>query len=134
MSIWSGIKTVFGFSSNGQSDVMKAASGIGNWIDEQSLTDEEKQVFRGKMIEHYGTFMANTVAENSQRSKTRRDISLWVIRTELGFLIASALLYKLDSAWAEYLYRIATESPLGLLTLGVGAFFFGTHLIRASKN
>jgi len=130
----SGVKALFGKGQDGQSNVMKAASGIGNWIDEQNLTDQEKQEFRGEMIVHYGEFMKNTVNENTERSRSRRDIALYVIKVELFTLLSSGVIYRIDMDWAKYLYQIATESPLGMLTLGVGAFFFGTHLIRAAKN
>lgn len=132
--IVSGVKAVFGASSDGTSNVMKVASGVGNWIDEQKFTEEEKAKYNAEMITHYSEFMKSTVAENTQRSITRRSIAIWVIRSEIGFLASSAVLYKLDMELAEYIYKIATDSPMGYLTLGVGAFFFGAHLVRATQG
>lgn len=125
---------ISGSGGKGSDNVMKVASGIGNWIDNNKYTDQEKATNTLKILNHFDTFMANTVNENSEKSKTRRDVAQLVIRVELGFLIASGLLFKIDAAWSEYLFKVATDSPLGLLTLGVGAFFFGTHLIRATKG
>jgi len=119
-----------GSSGDGQANVMKVASGIGNWIDKGKFTDQEKANHSAALIPHFQKFMDSTINENTKRSLTRRDIAIWIIRTEILLLVFSVLLYKIDLAWSEYVYKICTDSPLGLLTLGVGAFFFGTHLAR----
>jgi len=132
------LKTIGSFltggSSNGADNVMKVASGIGSWIDEGKFTDQEKAEHAAALIPHFQTFMNSTVGENTKRSLTRRDIAIWIIRTEIILLICSAILFKIDLEWSKYIYQICTDSPLGLLTLGVGAFFFGTHLVRAAKQ
>lgn len=135
-SLWSGAKMLLGFTgaSKGSDNVMKVASGIGNFIDEQKFTEEERVKFRLTAIEQYGKFMESTVEENTQRSITRRVLAMWVIRVELAIIVFSLLMYKVDPQWADYGYKMATDSPLGLLTLGVGAFFFGTHLVRATQG
>jgi len=132
--MWSFVKGLLGGGQDGQANVMKVASGVGGWIDGLKLTDQEKQEFNGKMVQHYSDFMASTVSENTERSRTRRDIALWIIKLEAFFLIASLAAFKFDPLWAKYAYQIATDSPWGYLTLGVGAFFFGAHLVRASKG
>ena len=132
--MWSFIKGVFGVGQDGTSNVMKVASGIGGWIDKQQFTEEEKAIYNAKLIEHYADYMKSTVSENTQRSRTRRDIALWIIKTEVFLLLASVVLYRIDPGLAEYAYKVATDSPLGYLTLGVGAFFFGAHLVRAAKT
>lgn len=131
-----GAKAVLGMggSSKGADNVMKVASGIGGWIDGQQFTEQEKSEFKTKMVGYYGDFMQSTVGENTQRSITRRDLAIWIIRAEIGLLVFSVILFKFDTAWSGYVYQICTDSPLGLLTLGVGAFFFGTHLVRAAKG
>lgn len=134
--LWAGAKMVMGFGSSGgdgPGNVMKVASGIGTYIDEQEFTVEEKAGHNTAMVGHMGTFMASTVAENTQRSKTRREISLLVIRWELFMLTVSAILYKIDKGLSEYIYQICTDDPIGYLILGIGAFFFGAHIVRAMK-
>ena len=132
--MWKLIKGVFGAGQNGSDNVMKVASGIGGWIDGMKLTDQEKQEFQGTMIKHYSDFMASTVNENTERSRTRRDLALWIIRVEAFLLVFSLVIFKLDLDLSKYAYQIATDSPWGYLTLGVGAFFFGAHLVRAAKT
>lgn len=131
----SGVKAVLGVGGGeGADTVMKVASGIGGWIDNNKFTDQEKAKHKAALIPHFQKFMDSTVSENSARSMTRRDVAIWVIRTEIGLLVISGALFKYDASWSEYIYKICTDSPLGLLTLGVGAFFFGTHLVRAAKG
>lgn len=137
--MWSFIKTaaslVFGGGSatKGADNVMTVAKGIGGWVDGLQLTEQERMEFNGKMVEHYGKFMDSTVGENTQRSITRREIAIAIIRVEIFCLLAYGVLasFKLDIA--KVWWEIAVDSPLGLLTLGVGAFFFGTHLLRSTK-
>jgi len=132
--ILSGVKAVFGVGSEGSSNIMKVASGIGGWIDEQDFTAEEKAKYNAEVLSSYGKYMETTVAENTKRSLTRREIAVWVIRTEIGFLVSSAILFKIDSDLSEYLYKIATTTPMDYLVLGIGAFFFGAHIVRATQG
>ena len=132
--IVSGVKAIFGGGQDGTNNVMTVAKGIGGWIDGQQFTDQEKAKFNAEMIGHYSKYMESTVTENTQRSRTRRDIAIWVIRTEIFFLITSAVMFKIDEPLAEYLYKIATTSPMDYLVLGIGAFFFGAHLVRATQG
>ena len=41
-AIVKGVKAIFGAGENGAENVMKVATGIGNWIDEQQFSQEEK--------------------------------------------------------------------------------------------
>jgi hypothetical protein len=126
---------IFGAGSDpdAQERVYKAVRGVGNWIDEQQLTDQEKQQAHAELIASYGKFVENSIAENTLRSQTRRNLAIWIIRLEAFFLLLTAALWRLDNDTAQIAWKIATESIWGLLTLGVGAFFFGTHMLRSTK-
>ena len=134
--LWAGAKVLLGFSgaSKGSDNVMKIAAGVGNFIDEQNFTEQESKEYKLKIADKYQEFFGSTINENTQRSITRRELALYIIRVELALLVFSVVLFKIDKPWGDYVYKICTDSPLGLLTLGVGAFFFGTHLIRAATN
>jgi len=123
-----------GGSGNGPDNVMKVASGVGGWIDGLKLTDQERMEFDGKMAGVYAGYIQSTVDENTERSRTRRNIAIWVIRFEILLLTLSILLFKIDPSWSEYIFKIATNSPMDFLVLGIGAFFFGAHLVRATKG
>ncbi len=134
--LWAGAKVLLGFSgaSKGADNVMKIASGVGQFIDEQNLTEEEAANLRMKAAQMYGDFMDSTKGENSQRSITRREIAIWVIRVELLVLMLYGILASFKLEAATVWWNIGTDSPLAMLTLGVGAFFFGTHLVRAATK
>lgn len=134
--LFTGVKTLLGFSgsSKGTENVMKVATGIGTWIDERNLTDEEKMKFNGEVIGHFATFMKSTTDENTERSITRRQIAIWVIKLEALFLALYGILKSFNLTSADVWWEIAVDSPWGLLTLGVGAFFFGTHMIRSMQK
>ena len=123
-----------GTSGDGANNVMKVASGIGGWIDNNKFTDQEKAEFNAAIIPHFQKFMDSTVSENTQRSKSRREIALLVIRWELIMLTISAVLFKIDPVWAQYVFDIATLEVIVYLVLGIGAFFFGAHLIRTQQG
>ena len=132
--MWSLIKGIFGAGDKGSDNVMKVASGIGGWIDGQQFTEQEKAEFNAKAIDVYADYIASTASENTERSITRRVIAIWIIRTEVFLLVASIILFKIDPAWSEYIYKVATTDPMNFLVLGVGAFFFGAHLVRATQG
>ncbi len=134
MGILSRVSKVFGGSEDGGDKVMEVAKGVGGWIDDLNYTDAEKAVNAGKIAEIYADYLKSTVDENSQRSKTRRDIAIWIIRCEMIMLFLSIILFKLDPGYSAYIFKVATHDPLNYLVLGVGAFFFGSHLVRAAKG
>ena len=78
--------------------------------------------------------MKLTVDENTKRSRTRRELAVWIIRVEMLFLVSSAILYRIDEQYAEFVFKLATHDPMNYLVLGIGAFFFGLHLVRAAKG
>lgn len=113
--------------------VHDAVRGVGTWIDERDFTEEEKQKADMEVLVKYAQFIESTITENSERSKTRRNLAMWIIRLEGFLLLLSVALYRVDIEMAEYVYKVATESYWGWLTLGVGAFFFGVHMLRDTK-
>jgi len=129
-----GVKAIFGAGQDGTNNVMKVATGIGSWIDEQQFTPQEKAKYSAETAKQFQTFMESTVKENTARSITRRSLAIWIIRAWIGLLIASIIAHILDiDDAAEYIFRIATLSTMEYLVLGVGGFFFGAHIIRQTK-
>jgi len=125
---------LIGGTSGSGSNGMEIVKGVGNWIDNQQFTEQEKAVDSMKRAELYGQFFKQTMEENSERSRTRRQLSLLVIRWWLLTLTFSALLYPVNLQWSEYVFKIATYTGVTTLVLGIGAFFWGTHLIRGMNN
>ena len=131
MSILTGIKAVGNWFLGGSSDKgMEVIKGVGSWIDEQQFTEQEKADNAAARAEAYSKFMQQTIDENSERSRTRRSLALLVLRWWIFLLTLSAILYKVDQAWSAYIFKIATYQDVAFLVLGIGAFFWGSHLLR----
>jgi len=104
--------------------------GIGRWIDEQQLTDEERVQYRMKRLEMYEKFLTQAAKESGARTVTRRILAVSIIAIYLLLLIAGAVLGLFDPAIAKWLIEWATALNFHLLTLGVASFYFGVHLLR----
>ena len=109
---------------------MEVIKGVGSWIDEQQFTEQEKAENAAARAEAYSKFMQQTIDENSERSRTRRSLALLVLRWWVSLLTLSGILYKFDQGWSEYIFKIATYQDVAFLVLGIGAFFWGSHLLR----
>jgi len=134
--LWAGAKVLLGFSGAGKGadNVMTIAKGVGNFIDEQNFTEQEAREHKLKIADAYVKFLDASKDENTQRSITRREIAIWIIRIELLCLMLYGTLASFNLGAAGVWKEISFDSPLSVLTWGVGAFFFGTHLIRSAKN
>jgi len=131
--LWAGVKSVFGTSSSGVDNVMTVAKGVGNWIDEQQFTPEEKAKYNAELVQTYAGFLAQTVDESTERSRTRRAIALLIIRWWLFMLTVTMVVWQFNSQWADFMLAILLGAAVSGLVLGVGAFFFGVHILRAAK-
>jgi hypothetical protein len=79
-------------------------------------------------------FAIDTLAENTERSKTRRDLAIFIIKYYAMLLFIAGILYKVDPEWSAFWFKLATETELGWLVMGVGLFFWGTHTIRSTMK
>ena len=132
--IVSGVKAVFGVNQDGADNVMRVATGIGGWIDGQQFTDQEKAEYSKETAQQFQQFLETTIRENTARSITRRSLALWIIRTWVILMIASitAMIFGQDEV-AKYIWSVVTYSTMDWLVLGVGGFFFGSHIIRQTN-
>ena len=138
MSFWSwlvgGSKVV--------NDVFDKDSGLlvkaGSFINDLSLTDAERQ-------KAYTEFYRQSLEENTERSKTRRavairwlDLQIMLIRLVIVGIIYDFACNRLNQyegfILTDKLAEVAFSPLLWTITSGIGAFFFGTHLLRAHKQ
>ena len=113
---------------------VKLIGDVTGMIDDSKFKPEEKARFQVGMADATAEFVKSTLSENTERSRTRRELAILIIRFELLILTASVILFKIDKPLADYLYKIATNDPINYLVLGVGAFFFGAHIVRAMQK
>jgi len=107
--------------------------GIGKWIDEQQLTDQERIELTQKAAAMMMEMVKATQDENSVRSITRRALAWAIMGTFLLLLVLSAATYPVSQEYSQYLFKLATETDLGWLAAGVGGFYFLAHVVRARK-
>lgn len=107
--------------------------GIGRWIDEQQLTDEERLQYRQKQMELYAQFMAKALDESGPRTLTRRILAFAVMGVYLVMVAAGALAYFLDPKFADWLLEWLDASQFWLIAFSVASFYFGAHLLGRRK-
>lgn len=110
---------------------LAAVKGIGEYIDEQELTEEEKAVQRAKLLEAHIKFVESTHKENGTRSVTRRGIAWAVVLTILcSFALSVALLLLHPTADIDGIIELVKVFWLGEAFVAVIAFYFGAHLLK----
>lgn len=116
--------------SAGVSNAMTVAKGIGNFIDEQNYTEEEKAVAHANNTAMIIKAVEATREENSTRSVTRR-VMAWAIMG--SFLMAFWLVVVLKLATKidpEFIFETMDKFMLPELALAVGSFYFMASLVR----
>lgn len=110
-----------------------AVRGVGRWIDEQQLTEQERIELKQKAADMMLQMIKATRDENSVRSITRRYLAWAIMSIFLVLVIGSAIAYPFSQQYAEYLFKLASQTDIGWLAAGVGGFYFLAHVVRARK-
>lgn len=129
--IKAGAKAVFGMAGSGTgAHAVKEAIKM---FDERKFTEEERAEYVLKVAPVYAKFMENTVNESSQRSTTRRNLAMMVIRNWIAMLWVAIVAWIWNPEYSAFILTIAFSTALATLVLGIGAFFWGTHLLRGTR-
>jgi len=107
---------------------------LGGWIGNWNFTDQEKANMNVDIAKGVQKFAVDTLSENTERSKARREIALLVIKFFLGLIFWGCLVYPFNPEWSKVILMVATSGSLGGLVAGVSLFFFGIHLQRSMKK
>lgn len=100
---------------------------IGSWIGGQQFTDEERAEFDRDNLKAVQKFVVDTLDENTDRSKTRRNIAEFFIKFYGLMLFMCGMLYPIDPEWSNRWYEIATSLSVGGLVTSISIFFYGSH-------
>ena len=106
---------------------------IRGMVDDKNFTDEERARFNTKIADSLAEFANNSLSENTERSKARRSIAIVSIYFFYFLVIALIVLWKFDPLWFEAAKTIIIEFQLPFAFIAIIGFFFGAHLMRASK-
>ena len=122
-------------------DVFDKDNGLltkfGGWIGGQQFTDQEQAELNAKSIESVQTFVVATLGESTERSKTRRDIAVLVIKFYPLLIFVALMAFPFNKEWSAFALSLATIPALGGMVVSIGLFFFGSHMIQKhheSKN
>ncbi|MCK4795574.1 MAG: hypothetical protein KAV87_68220 [Desulfobacteraceae bacterium] len=131
-----GVGFLFGGSakeSQGVSNAMEVARGVGNFIDEQQYTPEEKAVANAQVMTNVLEAVKATRSENSTRSVTRRVLA-WMIMGSLvmAFWLGVFIRYVLKGD-PQPLIDLVNAFMVGELAVAVGAFYFMVSIVRSRK-
>lgn len=131
-----GVGFLFGGSgkeSEGVSNAMSVAKGVGNFIDEQQYTPEERAIANAKVMDNVLEAVKATRSENSTRSVTRRVLA-WMIMGSLvlAFWLGVFIEYALKGD-VKPLMNLVEAFMIGELATAVGAFYFMVAIFRSKK-
>ena len=131
-----GLGFLFGGSakeSEGVNNAMTVARGVGNFIDEQNYTEEEKVVANAENLKTTLEAVKATRDENSTRSITRRVLA-WMIMGSLvlAFWIAVIIKYVFEGD-PKPMINLVDAFMIAELSLAVGTFYFMVSMVRGRK-
>lgn len=102
-------------------------SQVGGWIGNMNLTQEEVIEFNAKTVASVQGFVVSTLSENTERSKTRRDIAVLWIKAQLGIVLMCCISAPWNMELADFYFKLATSTLMITVTTAICLFFFGSH-------
>ena len=134
MNIWSNVVSFF--TSNKVADnILDKDNGlltqIGGWVGNANFTEEEGRELNQKLSNAVADFAVKTMDENTERSKTRRNIAIMWIKAQLALVFLVVVVAPFDIELAKFYATIAFGTLMLGGTLSVLAFFFGGHMLSA---
>ena len=121
----------FTSSSKTVVDIFDKDSGhlakVGAWIGNQQFTAEERSEADRANLAAVQKFVVDTLDENTDRSKTRREIAVFFIKIYSLMLFMAGMTYPISSEWSMVWFNISTSLAVGGLVTSISIFFFGSH-------
>lgn len=106
----------------------------GAWIGNFSYTDEEQAEHRLELAKGVREFVVQTLEENTDRSRARREIAVFFIKFYAMMLFMCGMTYPVNSDWSMTWFNLATSLSVGGLVSSISIFFFGSHVMRSLKK
>ena len=114
--------------------IEKTITGVGNFIDKRSFTEQERAEFSMKGIEMFLRVNEILAGENTIRSVTRRYLAIMIITVFLVLILFAVAMYRFDPGWSKFALEVAKDTQLGYLVLGVGFIYFGLAMNYFKKQ
>jgi fatty acid desaturase len=110
-------------------------SQVGGWINELNLTEEERLNANAKTVDSVQQFAIATMDENSERSKSRRELAHLYIKFYLLWLSVGFGVWPINENYAIFLITALTGLALGGAFTSIMIFHFGSHgLAKLKRN
>jgi hypothetical protein len=114
-------------------DVFDKDNGLlaqaGGWFGNQNFTVEEAAEMNAKTAEGVRAFVVATLEENTDRSKSRREIAQFIIKLYGIMVFMCGMTFPIDPEWSAMWYNLATSLALGGLVASISVFYFGSHAV-----
>lgn len=112
---------------------------VGGFINDLHYSEAEKAEASKELQVAVLDYAKQSVGENSERSKARRELAIEIMRVELSLVLMSVGLYKIDSEYSQFIWEVATSALLAGAFGAVVVFFFGSygigqHIIKPLKG
>lgn len=137
MKIFKSIGKVLGIGNTAK-DVFDKNDGhlknFGSWIGSMKFTAEEMAEMDAETAAGVRKFALDTLNESTDRSKTRRELAIFIIKYYSLLLFLSVMVFPFNKEWAQYVFQVAAQTHIGWLVLGVGTFFWGAHVMRTAVS
>lgn len=102
-------------------------SKVGGWVGNQQFTDQERATYDKATMDGIQKFVVDTLSENTDRSKARREIAVFFIKFFSIMLFMCGMTYPIDKEWSAVWFKLATSASVAGLVISISVFFFGSH-------
>ena len=107
---------------------------VGGWINNLNLTDEEVMKQNAATAASVQAFAVATLDENTERSKSRREIAILYTKFYLLWMTVGFGVYPINEGYAIFLVSALTGLALGGAFTSIIIFHFGSHGIAKLKK
>jgi fatty acid desaturase len=107
---------------------------VGGFIDGLSLTPEEVMRQNGITADSVQAFAIATMDENTERSKSRREIATTYIKFYLLWVSVAFGIWPINENYAIFLITALTGLALGGAFTAIMIFHFGSHGLAKLKS
>jgi len=139
MSIFTKVAQIFtGAPSKTVNDIFDKDNGllaqVGGWVGNSNFTPEEAAEHNAALGVAVRQYAVDTLAENTDRSKARREIAVFFIKFYALMLFMAGMTYPIDPGWSKVWILLTTSLAVGGLVGAISVFFFGSHAVAKFQD
>ncbi len=106
----------------------------GEWYGNLNLTPEEVMEANSGTVKAVQSFVVNTLDENSERSKSRRDIANLIVKFYVLWLGVAFGVWPINEEYAMFILEGLSGLAIGGAFTAVVIFHFGSHGLVKHNN